>query len=97
MSHETLPVLTALRALAPDLPFVHLGSPPPVPAGQVNRHARHFAPLIKHYGLSRRERVWRFWRLQARIMQDICAAGGITYLPSPASMRNAHDFLVPAA
>lgn len=96
-SHETTPVLPAVRTLAPDIPFVHLESPPPVPAENVNRHAKHFAPLIKHYGLSRRERVWRFWRLQGQMMQDICAERGITYLPAPASMVDEQGLLVQAA
>lgn len=97
MSHETTPVLAALRALVPGKPFVHLESPPPVPAENVNLHARHFAPLIRQYGLSRRERVWRFWRLQARMMQHICAAEAITYLPVPDSMTDGDGMLVRAA
>ena len=97
MSHETTPVLPAIRALVPAIPFLHLESPPPVPAENVNLHARHFAPLIRQYGLARRERVWRFWRLQARMMQEICAEKGIAYLPAPASMMDEHGLLVRAA
>lgn len=93
-SHETTPVLAAVRALVPRIPFLHLESPPPVPDENVNRHAKHFAPLIKHYGLSRRERVWRFWRLQGLMMQRICAERGITYLPVPASMMDERGLLV---
>ena len=90
-------MLAAVRALVPDIAFLHLESPPPAPAENVNRHAKHFAPLIKQYGLSRRERVWRFWRLQGLMMQKICAEGGITYLPAPASMVDAQGLLVRAA
>jgi len=97
MSHETTPVLPALRALVPAKPFVHLESPPPVPAENVNRHARHFAPLIRQYGLSRPERVWRFWRLQAGMMQQVCAAADIAYLPAPPDMVDADGMLVRAA
>ena len=96
-SHETTPVLAALRALVPGKPFVHLESPPPVPAENVNRHAKHFAPLIRHYGLSRPERVWRFWRLQSKMMQEICQDEGITWMPAPASMMDASQMLVRAA
>jgi len=93
MSHETTPVLPAIRDLAPDKVFVHLESPPPVPVENVTRHAKHFAPLIEKYGLSRPERVWRFWRLQARMMQDICAQKDITYLPVPPGMVDADNML----
>ncbi|MFN7225380.1 MAG: hypothetical protein ACK4MS_15315 [Paracoccaceae bacterium] len=93
MSHETTPVLPAIRALAPRIPFLHLESPPPVPAENVSRHAKHFAPFIKHYGLSRPERVLRFWRLQGKMMKDICDQTGITYLPAPASMVDAEGLL----
>ena len=97
MSQDTTQVLRAIRALVPDLPFVQLESPPPVPAENVSLHAKHFAPLIKHYGLSSRERVWRFWRLQARMMQAICADAGITYLPAPASMVDDQGLLARVA
>lgn len=93
-SHETTPVLAALRALAPDKPFLHLESPPPVPAENVNRHAKHFAPMIQHYGLSRPERVWRFWRLQSTMMQEICTREGIGWMPVPPSMMDRHQMLV---
>lgn len=96
-SHETTPVLPAIRALVPDKPFVHLESPPPVPAWNVNRHAKHFAPLIKHYGLSRPERVLRFWRLQGLMMQNICAETGITYLPVPPTMVDDQGLLARVA
>lgn len=96
-SQDTTPVLAALRALVPGKPFLHLESPPPVPAENVNRHARDFAPLIRHYGLSRPERVWRFWRLQSTMMQEICMRCGITWMPAPASMMDDRQMLVPAA
>jgi len=96
MAHETIPVLPAICATA-KAPVLHLESPPPVPAENVQRHAKHFAPLINNYGLSRRERVWRFWRLQAQMMMDICAEQGIPYLPTPDSMKDEHGFLMSAA
>lgn len=96
MAHETIPVLPAICATA-SAPVIHLESPPPVPAENVRQNAKHFAPLITHYGLSRRERIWRFWRLQAQIMRDICAEQNIPYLPAPDAMKDEHGFLVPAA
>ncbi|MEY8842037.1 hypothetical protein AB9K41_23660, partial [Cribrihabitans sp. XS_ASV171] len=96
MAHETIPVLPAIRT-ATGIPMVHLESPPPVPPENVRQHAKHFAPLIKHYGLSRPERTWRFWRLQAQIMQDLCAEHGIDYLPVPKQMADERGFLVPSA
>jgi len=96
LAHETIPVLPAICAAA-HAPVLHLESPPPVPVENVQRHAKHFAPLIQHYGLARRERIWRFWRLQAQIMRDICAEQTIPYLPAPATMTDDHGFLMPAA
>lgn len=92
MAHETIPVLPALHKAA-RAPMAHLGSPPPTPPENVKRNPGHFAPLVRNLGLSRPERIWRFWRLQAQIMQEICAERSIPYLPAPASMVDADGFL----
>ncbi|MBC7155735.1 MAG: hypothetical protein H5U19_14240 [Rhodobacteraceae bacterium] len=92
MAQETIPALPAIHAAA-GAPLVQIESPPPVPPENVMRHPKHFAPLIKQYGLSRRERIWRFWRLQALIIQDICSERAIPYLPAPAAMTDDDGFL----
>ncbi|MFC3612455.1 hypothetical protein ACFORG_01670 [Lutimaribacter marinistellae] len=96
MAHETIPVLPAIRA-ATATPMLHLESPPPVPPGHVRQHAKHFLPLIHHYGLPRPERILRFWHLQAQITKDVCAENGIGCLPIPDSMKDKYGFLVQAA
>lgn len=97
MAHETTPVLPAVKA-ATTRPMFHLESPPPVPsAAHITAHAKHFAPLIAHYGVSRPERAYRFWRLQSQMMQNICTAQGISFVPAPAAMLDAQGMLKPEA
>ena len=92
-----LEVLAACRAAVPGR-FVHIESPPPIPAAaHIEAHPGVFKDLIAERGVSPALLRYKLWRLHAALYQESCARLGVEFLAAPPEMQDEQGMMVQLA
>lgn len=86
-------VLHALRA-ASSMPLMHIEPPPPLPREQILAHPKEFfRSAMQARNLAPDTLRYKMWRVQTRLMRDLCAAERILYLETPPDLQDSSGLL----
>ncbi len=71
-----------------------LESPPPISSEEhIRKHPSSFRAAINNNGVSSAAFRYKLWRLQAKFVQEHCAALNVKYIPAPRESQDAQGFL----
>lgn len=91
---QSLPILSDVRALGPDVPLRFLAPPPPVPDETfLMRHAKTFGAQFAEHGISPAPLRHKFWRLYLDILGDLASELDAEVIPVPERAIDADGYL----